>query len=65
MGHVAKDPDFEDRVRKSFERQKVMTTFDARIDVIEPGHIQLSMPFQDTLTQQHGTGNSVPDVRGA
>lgn len=47
-------PDFEERVRTSFERQKVMTTLGAELTVVTPGTIEIEMPFSDSLTQQHG-----------
>ena len=46
--------DFEERVRKSFERQKVMAMLGAELTRIEPGAIEITMPFREDLTQQHG-----------
>jgi uncharacterized protein (TIGR00369 family) len=49
-----RDPDFEARVRASFDRQKVMRLIGARITRVEPGLAEIELPFRDDLTQQHG-----------
>lgn len=48
------DPDFQVRVRRSFERQKLMSTIGARLLEVAPGRAIIEMPFRDELTQQHG-----------
>src|SRR5688572_30901683 len=50
----ARDPEFEPRVRASFARQRAMQTIGARIVRVEPGEVELELPFRDDLTQQHG-----------
>ncbi|HET8727522.1 MAG TPA: PaaI family thioesterase [Alphaproteobacteria bacterium] len=49
-----KDPDFEVRVRDSFDRQGVMHLIGAELTLVEPGLVQIELPFRDDLTQQHG-----------
>lgn len=49
-----RDPDFEARIRESFERQGAMAAFGASIVSIEPGRCTLSMPFGAAASQQHG-----------
>lgn len=49
-----RDPDFDTRVRDSFNRQKVMHTLGIGISDLSPGHIVLEMGHDDNLTQQHG-----------
>jgi uncharacterized protein (TIGR00369 family) len=49
-----KDPEFETRVRESFVRQKVMGLIGARLLRVEPGRVEIELPFRDDLTQQHG-----------
>jgi len=49
-----RDPDFERRVRASFARQAAMHTLGAAIERVAPGEVELSLPFRDDLTQQHG-----------
>jgi len=48
------DPDFERRVRDSFARQRAMATFGARLDRVAPGEVEVSLPYREDLTQQHG-----------
>jgi uncharacterized protein (TIGR00369 family) len=48
------EADFEDRVRHSFARQKAMETIGASLTLVEPGTIEIEMPFSADLTQQHG-----------
>jgi uncharacterized protein (TIGR00369 family) len=50
----ARDPDFEERVRASFARQGLMSTFAAEVDRVEPGLVEIVVPFADRLTQQDG-----------
>ena len=49
-----KDPQFESRVRQSFARQLVMSTIGAELDRVEPGFVEIRLPFRQDLTQQHG-----------
>ena len=51
---IVSAPDFEERVRKSFARQSVMTTIGAELTVVTPGTVEIEMPYSDALTQQHG-----------
>lgn len=46
--------DFEARVRDSFARQKIMTTIGAELTRVNPGEVEIEMPFDASLTQQHG-----------
>lgn len=48
------DPEFRQRVHDDFGRQKVMKTMGITLESVEPGEIQLQVPFRDDLTQQNG-----------
>jgi len=48
------DPDFERRVRESFARQGAMRLIGARLVLVEPGRVDIELPFRDDLSQQHG-----------
>ena len=48
------DPDFERRVRASFDRQGAMRLIGARLARVEPGWVEIELPFRADLTQQHG-----------
>lgn len=45
---------FEERVRESFARQKLMETIGAHITKVLPGEVWIELPFREDLTQQHG-----------
>lgn len=51
---TAPNPEFAKRVLESFERQGIMHLFGARITRIEPGHVEIELPYRADLTQQHG-----------
>ena len=51
---AAKDPEFQDRVRKSFADQAVMETLGASIATLEAGEIAIDFPYQQKFTQQNG-----------
>ena len=45
---------YETTVRESFSRQTAMRTLGASLVRVEPGAVDISLPFRDDLTQQHG-----------
>jgi uncharacterized protein (TIGR00369 family) len=51
---VPPDPDYERRVRLSFDRQGAMRLIGARISKLGPGYCCVELPYRDDLTQQHG-----------
>lgn len=48
------DPDFAARVAASFERQGIMGLLGARLTRIEPGLVEIQLPYRANLSQQHG-----------
>ena len=48
------DPDFAQRCRESFARQKAMALIGARLTRVEPGRTEIALAFRDDLTQQKG-----------
>jgi uncharacterized protein (TIGR00369 family) len=54
MSFQPKDPDFENRVRASFDRQLAMQTLGIEISDLKAGEIELTMPYVTAFTQQHG-----------
>ena len=52
--HVPKDPEYEARVRASFDRQRFMATLGARLLRVEPGEVDVEVAARDDLVQQHG-----------
>jgi uncharacterized protein (TIGR00369 family) len=66
MTLVARDPDFEARVRTSFASQAFMSTLGARLERVELGEVAIALAFRKDLTQQNGflhagVGTSVVD----
>lgn len=54
MTFVPADPDFESRTRASFARQGAMALIGARLERVEPGRVEIVLPFRAELSQQHG-----------
>ena len=48
------DPDFERRTRESFSKQGAMAHLGATLERVEPGRVEIRMPFRPQLSQQHG-----------
>ena len=54
MSFSPPDPQFETRVRSSFARQAAMHTIGAALVRVEPGVVEVALPYRADLTQQHG-----------
>jgi uncharacterized protein (TIGR00369 family) len=50
----AVDPGYRERVRQSFLRQKAMALIGASLASVEPGAVEIALPYRDDLTQQKG-----------
>ncbi|MGI9484310.1 MAG: PaaI family thioesterase [Geminicoccaceae bacterium] len=50
----AKDPNYQSRVEASFDRQQAMHTLGIKLIKLLPGETELSMPYSQAYTQQHG-----------
>ena len=48
------DPAFAQRCRESFGRQKAMELIGARLTLVEPGYVEIELPWRAELTQQKG-----------
>ena len=46
--------DYAGRVRSSFARQGAMQTLGATLGLLEPGAVDIALPWAPGLTQQHG-----------
>ena len=51
---LARNPDFASRVRESFTRQSFMETLGVELVSVEPGRVELRLPYDPGLCQQHG-----------
>ena len=48
------DNSFAEKIRDSFARQSVMKLIGAELTRVDPGVIEISLPYRSDLTQQHG-----------
>lgn len=48
------DPQFEERVRASFDRQRFMATIGARLARVAPSEVDIELDVHGELEQQHG-----------
>jgi uncharacterized protein (TIGR00369 family) len=49
-----RDPDYESRVTRSFAEQAIMRTIGASLASVEPGRVEIELPYDSSLTQQDG-----------
>ena len=54
MQHIAGRQSYAEEIKESFARQTVMTLIGAELGRIEPGLIEINLPYRSDLTQQHG-----------
>lgn len=54
MTWVPKNPNYDARVRDSFSRQPFMRTIGTELTAVRPGEVDIRLPFENGLTQQHG-----------
>ena len=50
----APNPSFAHDVERSFARQAIMNLIGAKLSLIEPGVIEITLPYRADLTQQRG-----------
>jgi uncharacterized protein (TIGR00369 family) len=63
------DPAWETKVRDSFDRQGFMRYLRASLTRLEPGLVEIALPFRPELAQQHGyfhagATSSIADTAG-
>ena len=51
---TAPNPSFVEEVNQSFAKQSVMQLIDAKLERVEPGVVEISLPYRKDLAQQHG-----------
>jgi len=54
MPHQASNPTFVEEVKESFAKQTVMSLIGGELARVEPGIIEITLPYRRDLTQQHG-----------
>lgn len=50
----AQDPKFRDKAMTSFLAQPAMTLIRARMTRVDPGEVEIELPYSESITQQHG-----------
>lgn len=50
----AANPNFSEAVRDSFAQQSIMNLIGARLSLVEPGVVEIALPYRQDLTQQNG-----------
>ena len=48
------DPNYSSRIHDSFAKQNVMALLGASLSRVEPGFVEIELPFHEKVTQQHG-----------
>ena len=48
------DPNYESRIRNSFDKQEAMKTIGAKLVKVMPGEVHIEFSFMESLTQQLG-----------
>jgi len=48
------NPSFADEIKQSFAKQTIMGLIGAELTRVEPGVIEITLPYRADLTQQHG-----------
>jgi uncharacterized protein (TIGR00369 family) len=54
MTHEPLNPSFAAEVRQSFAAQSMMSLIGAYLMKVEPGVVEIALPYRRDLTQQHG-----------
>jgi uncharacterized protein (TIGR00369 family) len=52
--HKSRNPSFAEEIRESFAKQTIMGLIGAELTRVEPGIIEITLPYRADLTQQHG-----------
>ena len=54
MPHQASNPTYVDEIKDSFAKQTIMALIGGELTRVEPGVIEITLPYRSDLTQQHG-----------
>jgi len=54
MPHEPRNPSFADDIKQSFAKQTMMNLIGAELTRVEPGIVEISLPYRADITQQHG-----------
>jgi uncharacterized protein (TIGR00369 family) len=51
---TARNPSFAEEIKQSFAKQTIMGLIGAELTRLEPGIVEITLPYRDDLAQQHG-----------
>lgn len=54
MPHQPRNPAFAEEIKQSFVKQTIMELIGAELSRVEPGMIEITLPYRADLAQQHG-----------
>lgn len=54
MLHEARNPTFAEEIAQSFAKQTIMGLIGAKLTRVEPGIVEITLPYRADLAQQHG-----------
>ena len=54
MARQARNPAFAEQIKESFAKQTIMGLIGGELTRVEPGIIEITLPYRADLTQQHG-----------
>src|ERR1041385_1552557 len=54
MAQQPRNPSFAEEIKQSFSKQTIMGLIGAQLSRVEPGTIEITLPYRADLAQQHG-----------
>ena len=54
MAHQVSNPLFAEDIKRSFASQSIMGLIGAKLNLVEPGIVEVTLPYRNDLTQQDG-----------
>lgn len=54
MPHQARNPRFAEEIKQSFTKQTIMGLIGAELTRVDPGIVEITLPYRADLAQQHG-----------
>jgi len=52
--HQVSNPQFAEEIKASFVKQSIMELIGAELSLVEPGLVEIALPYRSDLAQQHG-----------
>ena len=54
MMHQPRNPSFAEEIKQSFAKQTIMSLIGAELSRVEPGVVEITLPYRADLAQHHG-----------